>query len=150
MKAVVQRVKNSRVLIDGDIHSAIGKGLNVLLGIGEGDSEKDAGYLADKIMKLRIFSDCNGKMNLSVQDIGGEIIVISQFTLHGDCTKGNRPSFSKSAPPEKAERLYEYFIEYIGNKYGIDVKTGRFGAMMDVHIENDGPVTLIMESPEGQ
>lgn len=147
MKAVVQRVKNSSVLIEGNIKAEIGKGLNVLLGIGQDDTQKDAKYLADKIMKLRIFADQNDKMNLSLQDINGEILVISQFTLYGDCRKGNRPSFSQSAPPDEAKKLYEYFVQYIKNKYKTDVKTGQFGSMMDVNIANDGPVTLILESP---
>lgn len=150
MKAVVQRVKKSSVTIDGAIKSEIGAGLNILLGVSEQDHEKDAEYLADKIMKLRVFPDNEGKMNLSVRDVGGEVLVVSQFTLYGDCRKGNRPSFTRSAKPDRAEQLYEYFIGYVGKRYGVDVKTGEFGAMMEVVIENDGPVTLILESPEGK
>jgi D-tyrosyl-tRNA(Tyr) deacylase len=144
---VVQRVKRSSVAIDGRMKAQIGSGLNVLLGISEDDNESDAEYLADKIIRIRLFPDEKGRMNLSVRDVKGELIVVSQFTLYGDCRKGNRPSFRKSAKPEKAEKLYDYFIGYIKSKYGMDAKTGKFGAMMDVMIENDGPVTLILESP---
>ena len=146
MKAVVQRVLRSSVSIDGKIVGSIGVGLNVLLGVGKGDSESDAEYLAGKIMRLRIFPDEDGKMNRSVAEACGDILVISQFTLYGDCRKGNRPSYSESGDPWNAERLYEYFADYIAGNFSGRVERGEFGAHMDVMIENDGPVTLILES----
>ncbi len=145
MKAVVQRVSESSVTIDSEVAGKIGAGLMVLLGVAVEDTEKEADYLAEKIINLRIFSDENGKMNLSLLDVGGEMLVVSQFTLLGDCRKGRRPSFIAAAGPEKGNQLYEYFVDCVRQK-GITVATGRFGAMMDVSLVNDGPVTLILES----
>jgi len=145
MKAVVQRVSESSVTIDNEVAGKIGAGLLVLLGVAVEDTEKEADYLAEKIINLRIFSDENGKMNLSLRDIGGEMLVVSQFTLLGDCRKGRRPSFIAAAGPEMGNALYAYFVDYMRQK-GITVATGRFGAMMDVSLVNDGPVTLILES----
>jgi len=147
VKAVVQRVTGASVEIDGRIHSAIGKGLMVLLGVEAGDSEKDADFLAKKIGGLRIFEDAAGKMNLSAADVGGAALVVSQFTLCGDCRKGRRPSFDRAAPPDEARRLYRHFVSKLG-EHDISVKSGVFRAEMLVHIDNDGPVTLIIESKQ--
>lgn len=144
MKGLIQRVKKASVTIDGELYSEIGHGILVLLGVEKGDSEENAEKLADKISKLRIFEDENEKMNLSVQDIKGEILVVSQFTLAGDCKKGTRPSFDKAELPQRANELYEYFTELIRQK-NIPTKTGVFGAMMDVELINDGPVTFMVE-----
>lgn len=145
MIAVVQRVQESSVTVCGTVVGAIGPGLNVLLGVAEGDDTSDADYLAAKIPHLRIFEDDEGKMNRSLLDTKGQMIVISQFTLLGDCRKGRRPSFIKAAKPALAKRLYEGFIERV-KELNIDVRTGRFGAMMEVTIVNDGPVTLLVHS----
>jgi D-aminoacyl-tRNA deacylase len=145
MRAVVQRVKNARVDVAGQTVGEIGQGLLVFLGVGEEDSEKDAEYLADKIANLRIFSDKEDLMNLSLLDTGGSALVVSQFTLWGDCRKGRRPSFAKAARPERAKELYDGFIELLQAK-GINVAAGRFQEMMDVHLLNDGPVTLLLDS----
>lgn len=145
MIAVVQRVKQSRVAVDGSVVGAIGPGLNVLLGVAEGDTENDVDYLAGKIVNLRIFEDDAGKMNRSLIDTGGQMLVVSQFTLLGDCRKGRRPSFVNAAAPDTARRLYRAFADR-ARCMGIDVATGRFGAMMQVSIENDGPVTLVVHS----
>ena len=145
MIAVVQRVKESSVRINQEIVGKIGKGLMVLLGVAKGDSKRDCEYLADKIVNLRIFEDQNGKMNRSLLEVGGEMLVVSQFTLLGDCRKGRRPSFIKAAEPDRATELYEYFVKIAGEQ-GISVKTGQFRAMMEVALINDGPVTLILES----
>ncbi|MDM8517150.1 D-aminoacyl-tRNA deacylase [Desulfobacterales bacterium HSG16] len=145
MKAVVQRVSQSSVVIDDRQISNIGMGLLVLLGVSETDSEKDADWLSAKIVNLRIFEDDTGKMNRSLVDINGEMLVVSQFTLYGDCKKGRRPSFVHAAGPEKANMLYEYFVDKIRQK-NIPVQTGKFGAMMEVSLLNHGPVTLIVES----
>ena len=144
MKAVVQRVKNARVDVNGRKVSEIGKGLLVLLGVVEGDTEKEADFLAQKIANLRIMADENQKMNLSVLDVKAELLAISQFTLCADVSKGNRPSFIKAAEPESAKRLYERFVEKLKER-GLIVKTGEFGAMMDVFLVNDGPVTIIFD-----
>ena len=146
MRAVVQRVKRSSVTVDGSIVGAIEEGLMVLLGVSNEDDEKDAIYLADKIVNLRVFEDSQGKMNISLLDIKGELLVVSQFTLYGDCRKGKRPSYDKAAKPDKANALYEYFNKYIIEEYDIKVKTGVFQADMKVDILNDGPVTLILDS----
>jgi len=143
--AVVQRVISSSVTIDGSVVDAIGPGLNVLLGVADGDGETDAGYLATKVVNLRIFEDRQGKMNRSLLDTGGQILVVSQFTLLADCRKGRRPSFIDAAEPVLAQRLYQYFVERV-EKLGVDTHTGRFGAMMQVDIVNDGPVTLLVHS----
>ncbi|NTV15739.1 MAG: D-tyrosyl-tRNA(Tyr) deacylase [Desulfobulbaceae bacterium] len=145
MRAVVQRVSRASVTVAGEIIGEIGLGLLVLLGVGNGDSEKDAETMADKILNLRIFADAAEKMNLSVQDIGGAILVVSQFTLHGDCRKGRRPSYNNSAPPAIAERLYEHFVIILRNQ-GARVATGRFQAVMEVSLLNDGPVTILLDS----
>ncbi len=145
MRAVVQRVKESSVTVDGNVIGRIGAGLLVLLGIAKKDTITDIDFIADKILNLRIFEDENKKMNRSVLETGGEMLVVSQFTLLGDCRKGRRPSFIDAAEPEKANELYEKFIEKICGK-GVKVQTGIFRAMMDVSLVNDGPVTLIVES----
>ncbi len=145
MRAVVQRVKESKVEVKGETVGAIGPGLLILLGVGNEDSEKDCKYLADKIANLRIFPDEKDLMNLSLIDMGGSALVVSQFTLWGDCRKGRRPSFGKAAGPEMANALYEHFIRLLEEK-GLQVATGRFQAMMDVFLINDGPVTLILDS----
>jgi D-aminoacyl-tRNA deacylase len=145
MRAVVQRVKNARVEISGRIIGEIGKGLLIFLGVGDEDSEKDCEYLADKIANLRIFPDENDLMNLSSLDIGGGMLVVSQFTLWGDCRKGRRPSFTKAARPERARELYEFFIGVL-KKTGLKIAAGEFQEMMDVHLINDGPVTILLDS----
>lgn len=145
MKAVIQRVRKCSVEVDGKITGKIGHGIFVLLGVDTMDCETDADYLSEKITNLRIFEDENGKMNRSLLDIGGEILVVSQFTLLGDCRKGRRPSFIKAAPPEKANTLYEYFIESLRAKK-LEPQTGVFQAMMDVSLVNSGPVTFTLES----
>lgn len=144
MKAVIQRVRNAEVKVEGKTTGEIGQGLLVLLGVGPEDTEKIADELVQKICKLRIFRDAEEKMNLSVKDIDGEILVVSQFTLYADCQKGNRPSFVNAAPPDKAEQLYEYFKEQC-RKEVKKVGSGIFGAEMKVSLLNDGPVTIILE-----
>jgi D-tyrosyl-tRNA(Tyr) deacylase len=145
MRVVVQRSKSARVTVDGEITGQITKGLVLLVGITHEDREEDAAYLADKIINLRIFEDSSEKMNLSLLDVGGEILSVSQFTLYGDCRKGRRPNFMEAAKPDHALEMYEAFNSILREK-GIRVETGRFGAMMDVELTNDGPVTLILES----
>lgn len=145
MRAVVQRVKESSVKVDGKVVGYIGKGLNVLLGIAKEDKEEDIIYLKDKIINLRIFEDSEGKMNLSLKDVGGALIIVSQFTLYGDCRKGRRPNFMSALGGEEAKKLYESFVEQC-KKEGLQVQTGVFGAEMDVMIANDGPVTVLLES----
>ena len=144
MKALIQRVKRASVTIDGKLYSSIGFGLLVFLGVEKGDSEENAMKLAQKLTTLRIFEDDNEKMNLSLSDVQGEMLIVSQFTLCGDCKKGTRPSFDKSAPPEIAEVLYEKFTDYV-KQLNIPVHTGKFRAMMDVELVNDGPVTFMVE-----
>jgi D-tyrosyl-tRNA(Tyr) deacylase len=145
MRAVVQRVTQSSVTVDGRLVGAIGPGLLVLLGVAQGDTEQDAEYLADKIVQLRIFEDEAGKMNLCLLESGGALLVVSQFTLLGDCRKGRRPSFAGAAPPETADALYQRFAAQVRAR-GVTVATGQFRAMMKVALINDGPVTLIVES----
>ncbi|GMG97827.1 D-aminoacyl-tRNA deacylase [Tepidimicrobium xylanilyticum] len=145
MRAVVQRVAKANVKVKGNVVGEISKGLLVFLGVGEDDSEKDLEYMVDKVLGLRIFEDENNKMNLSVMDIGGELLVVSQFTLYGDVRKGKRPSFTSSAYPELAEEIYEQFIEKCREK-GIRTEKGVFGAHMEVSILNDGPVTILIDS----
>ena len=145
MKLVVQRVKSTRLEVDGKLISEIGKGLAVYVGVGVGDKEAEADRLAEKIVKLRIFEDENGKMNLSVKDIGGEILSISQFTLYADVSHGNRPGFSGAERPERANELYEYFSKKVAEQ-GVPVKKGVFGADMQILQHNDGPVTIIYDS----
>lgn len=145
MKVVVQRSKAAQVTVDGTVVGKINKGYVLLVGITHEDKEEDAEYLAEKIVHLRIFEDENEKMNLSLLDVGGEILSVSQFTLYGDCRKGRRPNFMEAAKPEYAKKIYEQFNSFLRAK-GIKVETGKFGAMMDVQLTNDGPVTLIVES----
>ena len=146
MRAVVQRVTRASVTVAGEIIGEIGNGLVVLVGIARDDTKVEAAYLVDKISNLRIFDDEQGRMNLSVKDVNGALLIISQFTLYGDCRKGRRPSFSDAAGIEKALPLYEYFVDTLRTK-NVPVATGRFQAVMAVHLVNDGPVTLILESP---
>jgi D-tyrosyl-tRNA(Tyr) deacylase len=148
MKAVIQRVKYSNVKIDGKIVGKCEQGLMILLGVWQGDTESDADKLIKKVPNLRIFEDENGKMNLSCLDINGQILVVSQFTLCADCSHGRRPSFINSAPPDEANRLYEYFVEKLKNAGVSSVQTGEFGADMQVELVNDGPVTIILDSKE--
>lgn len=146
MRVVIQRVREASVTIDGKIKSAIGKGLLVLVGIEDADNDEDIGWLVGKITNLRIFSDEAGLMNLSIKESGGEILVISQFTLHASTRKGNRPSFIRAARPETAIPLYEGFVRRLSEAHDILVKTGKFGADMQVALVNDGPVTIIIDS----
>ena len=145
MRIILQRVKQASVETGGEVVGQIGKGVLALLGAGKEDSDQDVEYLVEKMLGLRIFEDEAGKMNLSVTDIGGEILVVSQFTLYGDCRKGRRPSFDKAASPDLAEDLYEKFVQRIRD-FGVPVQTGKFGAMMDVSLVNWGPVTLMLDS----
>jgi D-tyrosyl-tRNA(Tyr) deacylase len=145
MRAVVQRVKMAKVVVDGEVVGEIGNGLLVFLGVGVGDTSEGADFLASKIAHLRIFSDSNDKMNLSLLETGGEALVVSQFTLWGDCRKGRRPSFVRAADPVVANDLYQEFISFLKGK-GIKVAEGRFQEMMDVHLVNDGPVTMLLDS----
>ena len=145
MKACVQRVHEAQVTVASDVVGQIGSGLLVLLGVGHDDTPQDAEYMAAKLVGLRIFEDDQGKMNRSLDEVDGEMLVVSQFTLWGDCRKGRRPSFVKAAPPELAEQLYEHFCSVVQQK-GIRVARGRFRAHMDVALVNDGPVTLNVES----
>lgn len=144
MKIVLQRVNSASVTVNGKVCGKIGKGYLVLLGIGEDDTEAECRRLADKIINLRIFSDENDKINLSLEQVGGELLVVSQFTLYADCRKGNRPNFIQAAKPDIAEKLYNYFVEYCRSK-GKNVETGIFGADMKVELLNDGPFTVILE-----
>ena len=147
MRALVQRVSRASVTIDGKVHGAIDKGFLVLLGITEGDTEADARYLADKCVGLRVFTDENDKMNRSLADVGGGLLVVSQFTLYGDCSHGRRPSFIAAARPDTAIPLYECFVSRC-RESGLPVETGEFGAHMEVELLNDGPVTLWMDTAE--
>lgn len=146
MRSVVQRVKRAEVRVEGIVTGKIRKGLLVLLGVGEDDDDKDLEYMAAKVANLRIFSDYDGKMNLSVIDIGGQVLVVSQFTLYGDCRKGNRPSYINAAKPEIANAYYERFMMLLREKYNLQVEAGVFQAHMDVDFINDGPVTLLIDS----
>ncbi len=146
MRAIVQRVRSARVTVGDEVVGAVGYGLLVLLGVAPTDTVAQVQWLADKVVGLRIFADAEGKMNHGVADIGGGVLVVSQFTLYGDCRKGRRPSFVGAAAPEIAEPLYEAFLNGI-RALGIPVAAGRFGAMMQVELVNDGPVTLIIDSP---
>jgi len=145
VRAVVQRVSQAQVMVEGKGVASIGPGLMVLLGVGNEDGPKEAAYLAEKIAGLRIFEDQEEKMNLSVEQIGGEVLVVSQFTLYGDCRKGRRPSFTDAAPPDKADGLYQAFVQALRER-GLKVETGSFGQKMQVHLINRGPVTLILET----
>lgn len=145
MRAVIQRVLNASVEVDNEIIGKIGQGFLVLLGVGQEDDEADMKYIADKIINLRVFEDENEKMNLSINDVGGELLVVSQFTLYGDCRKGRRPSFDSAGEPKMAKELYEKTCKYFKD-FGIKVETGRFAADMKVNLLNDGPVTLLLDS----
>jgi len=147
MRAVIQRVSRASVTVEGEVTGQIGQGLMVLLGVGPEDTESDGAWLASKLANLRIFSDEAGKMNLSLIDVAGGALVVSQFTLYGDCRRGRRPSFVGAAPPESAEPLYERFCEQLAAQGVAHVGRGVFGAMMDVDLLNDGPVTLIIDTP---
>ncbi|MDY3844009.1 MAG: D-aminoacyl-tRNA deacylase [Ruminococcus sp.] len=144
MRVVVQRVINASVEVDGQICGSIKKGLLVFIGVGDGDSENDCKRLADKIINLRIFSDENDKINLSLKDVNGELLIVSQFTLYADCKKGNRPNFTQAAKPDIANALYEFFVDYCKNLMPV-VETGIFGADMKVKLLNDGPFTIVLE-----
>ena len=146
MRTVIQRVTSANVSIDGEVVGEIGKGVMLLLGITPEDTQQDADWLVGKISRLRIFDDANGVMNLSLQDIGGEALVVSQFTLMASYKKGNRPSYIHAAPPAVAIPLYEYFVAQLQQALGRPVPTGRFGAGMQVSLTNDGPVTIVMDS----
>ncbi len=145
MRAVVQRVSRARVEVDGRMTGEIGPGMVVLLGVAKTDTEADAAQLAEKLVGLRLFNDDNGKMNRSVEEVGGAVLVVSQFTLHGDCRKGRRPSFDRAAPAAQAQALYEKFLHVLRHR-GLQVETGVFQAMMDVELVNQGPVTLIVDT----
>lgn len=145
MRAVVQRVTRARVTVANDVVGDIGSGLLVLLGVAQEDTEADADYLADKITGLRVFEDSGGKMNLSLREAEGSMLVVSQFTLYGDVRRGKRPSFDQAAPPEKALQLYQYFVERVRGA-GLRCETGKFQAMMQVELINDGPVTILLDS----
>lgn len=145
MRAVVQRVSRARVSVNGEITGEIGRGLLVLLGVGVGDTRADADYLAEKTIGLRIFEDAGGKMNLSVAEVAGALLVVSQFTLYGDVRRGKRPSFDAAAPPDEARELYEYFVEKI-RAAGLLCETGRFQETMQVELVNEGPVTILLDS----
>lgn len=145
MKALIQRVSEANVSIDGNTVAKIGKGILVFLGVEKGDTEKDIEYMVKKVSKLRIFEDIREKMNLSIQDIQGEVLVVSQFTLSADCKKGNRPSFDSAEEPARAEDMYIKFIDKL-RENGLKVATGEFGAYMQVYLINDGPMTIILDS----
>jgi len=145
MRAVVQRVSRAKVAVAGEVAGEIGLGLLVLLGVGKQDSEAGADYLADKVIGLRIFEDDGGKMNRSVVDVGGAVLVVSQFTLYGDVRKGKRPSFDDAGPPQRARELYEYFVQRV-RASGLRCETGRFQEMMEVELINEGPVTILLDS----
>jgi D-tyrosyl-tRNA(Tyr) deacylase len=148
MRLVLQRVKEARVDVDGKTVGSISNGLLILLGVASTDTRKDVEYLADKIIYLRIFPDAERRMNRSILEVGGSLLVVSQFTLYGDCNKGRRPSFDQAAPPEQARQLYEYFVERLRSR-NVIVQTGVFQAEMQVHLVNDGPVTFVLDSPDG-
>jgi D-tyrosyl-tRNA(Tyr) deacylase len=147
MRAVLQRVSKAEVEIDGLVVGRISRGFVVLLGVAQGDTERDAALLAQRTLGLRVFADAEGRMNLALDKVGGELLVISQFTLLADTSAGRRPSFTRAAPPDEARRLYEHFIS-LARESGAKVETGRFGAMMQVTLTNDGPVTIILDSRE--
>jgi len=149
MRIVLQRVARAKVTVDNRVVGEIGRGLLILLGVAQGDTAAEIEWGANKIAELRIFSDADGKFNLSLEDVGGSVLVVSQFTLLGDAQKGRRPSFIQAAPPEIAEPLYEHFTTALRNR-GITVATGQFGAMMDVELVNDGPVTLVLDREAGK
>lgn len=146
MRVIVQRTSGAEVRIGGEVVGKIGRGFMLLVGVTNGDTEADADYLAKKVAQMRVFEDAEGKMNLGLNDVGGEVLSISQFTLYADCRRGNRPSFINAARPDTAEPLYQYFNKVLREQYGLKVETGRFGADMKVDFVNDGPVTIILDS----
>lgn len=148
MRAVVQRVSRARVTVSGEVAGEIGLGLLVLVGVGRDDTRADADHLVEKTIGLRIFEDAGGKMNLSVADVGGALLMVSQFTLYGDARRGKRPSFDAAAPPEQARELYEYFVEKVRTA-GLRAETGRFQESMRVELVNEGPVTILLDSAKG-
>ncbi len=150
MKAVIQRVTHAECVVDGNTVGAVGKGFLILLGAGLEDTEADCDKLADKISKLRIFSDENDKINLSIDDVGGDMLIISQFTLYADCRKGNRPSFTNAGKPDEASRLYDYFCAACRSRIKGRVETGEFGADMKISLLNDGPFTVVLECENGE
>jgi D-tyrosyl-tRNA(Tyr) deacylase len=145
MRAVIQRVSRAKVTVQGEVTGEIGRGLLVLLGVGQGDTETDADYLADKTAGLRVFDDAHGKMNRSVVDVEGAVLIVSQFTLYGDLRKGKRPSFDRAASPQPARALYDYYVGRVRDA-GVRCQTGRFQEMMEVELVNDGPVTILLDS----
>ncbi len=149
MRAVVQRVSEASVSVDGRVVGAVGRGLLLLVSVGQGDTDKDALALADKVAGLRCFTDASDRFNLSVQDVDGGVLAISQFTLHGDCRKGRRPSFTNAASPDLAIPLYEAVVRRLREHHGLPVETGEFGAHMVVSLVNDGPVTLMIDTKKG-
>ena len=149
MRVVLQRVKEAHVDVAGETVGSISTGLLILLGVASTDTPQDAEYLAEKITYLRIFPDEERRMNRSILEVGGSLLVVSQFTLYGDCKKGRRPSFDRAAPPQQARRIYEYFVERLGSR-NIIVRTGVFQAEMEIHLVNDGPVTFILDSLDKQ
>ena len=148
MRVVIQRCSRAEVRIDGEVVGQIGRGFMLLVGVTDGDTEREADLLAKKTAQMRVFEDAEGKMNLSLNDIGGAVLSISQFTLYADCRKGNRPSFIRAARPETAKPLYDYFNHVLREQYGLQVEAGRFGADMKVDFVNDGPVTILLDSAE--
>ena len=148
MRVVIQRCSRAEVRIDGEVVGQIGRGFMLLVGITDGDTEREADLLAKKTAQMRVFEDAEGKMNLSLNDIGGAVLSISQFTLYADCRKGNRPSFIRAARPETAKPLYDYFNHVLREQYGLQVEAGCFGADMKVDFINDGPVTILLDSAE--
>ena len=148
MRVVVQRCSRAEVRIDGTVVGTIGRGFMLLVGVTDGDTKVEADVIAKKVAQMRVFEDEQGKMNLSLHEVGGAVLSISQFTLYADCKKGNRPSFIKAARPETAEPLYDYLNEVLHTQYGLQVETGRFGADMKVDFINDGPVTILLDSSE--
>jgi D-tyrosyl-tRNA(Tyr) deacylase len=145
MKAVIQRVKSASVYVDGQLSGKIGNGLLVFIGVGKGDGERDVSFMASKLPDLRIFEDASGRFNLSLKETKGEVLVVSQFTLYGDCSRGRRPSFTEAEEPTTAKNLYERFISAL-KEQGLPVQTGEFQANMEVHLVNDGPVTILLDS----
>ncbi len=148
MRAVVQRVRRARVTVDGRTTGEIDQGLLVLASAGQGDGTADLEWMVRKIVNLRVFADEQGKMNLSVKDVGGSLLLVSQFTLHGDCRKGNRPSFTQAMPPDEAREYFDTFVQRVRDSR-TQVQTGEFGAMMEVELVNDGPVTMLLDSRKG-
>ena len=148
MRVVIQRCSRAEVRIDGEVVGQIGRGFMLLVGVTDGDTEREADLLAKKTAQMRVFEDAEGKMNLSLNDIGGAVLSISQFTLYADCRKGNRPSFIRAARPETAKPLYDYFNHVLREQYGLQVEAGCFGADMKVDFINDGPVTILLDSAE--